>query len=106
LALLPSASVKAYPSDLMVTDGSGTDRCGPWIIERAIRDAREKIDGPPEGFSFHDLRHRLASLLITSGADIKTVQARMRHASAAPRWTPAGTSSSTPTSPPARRSVR
>ena len=32
--------------------------------------------------SFHDLRHYLASLLISSGADIKTVQARMRHASA------------------------
>jgi integrase len=30
----------------------------------------------------HDLRHYLASLLIASGADIKTVQARLRHASA------------------------
>jgi integrase len=29
-----------------------------------------------------NLRHYLASLLIASGADIKTVQARMRHASA------------------------
>src|ERR1700747_3871534 len=57
-------------------------RCGPWIIERAIRDARDKIDGLPEGFTFHDLRHYLASLLIASGADIKTVQARMRHATA------------------------
>jgi hypothetical protein len=28
------------------------------------------------------LRHYLASLLIASGADIKTVQARMRHATA------------------------
>lgn len=28
------------------------------------------------------MRHYLASLLIASGADIKTVQARMRHASA------------------------
>jgi integrase len=82
LALLLSASVKAYPSDMMVTNGPGTDRCGPWIIERAIRDARDKIDGLPEGFSFHDLRHYLASLFIASGADIKTVQARMRHASA------------------------
>jgi len=26
----------------MVTNGPGT---GPWIIERAIRDARDKIDG-------------------------------------------------------------
>jgi integrase len=39
-------------------------------------------DGLAEGFSFHDLRHYLASLLIASGADIKTVQARMRHARA------------------------
>ena len=43
-----------------------------------MREAREKVDGLPKGFSFHDLRHYLASLLIASGADIKTVQARMR----------------------------
>jgi integrase len=46
-----------------------------------------RLDDPrvaqsPEGFTFHDLRHYLASLLIASGADIKTVQARMRHATA------------------------
>jgi integrase len=82
LALLLSASVQVYPSEMMVTNGPGTDRCGPWIIERAIRDVRDKIDGIPEGFSFHDLRHYVASLLIASGADIKTVQARMRHATA------------------------
>jgi integrase len=80
--LLLSASVQKYPSEMMVTNGPGADRCGPWIIERATRDVREKIEGLPEGFSFHDLRHYLASLLIASGADIKTVQARMRHASA------------------------
>ncbi|WP_433357420.1 IS701 family transposase [Microtetraspora malaysiensis] len=34
------------------------------------------------GFRFHDLRHYLASLLIASGADVKIVQARLRHASA------------------------
>lgn len=82
LALLLAASVQKYPSDMMVTNGGGTDRCGPWIIERAMRDVREQMDGLPEGFRFHDLRHYLASLLIASGADIKTVQARMRHASA------------------------
>jgi integrase len=82
LALLLSASVQKYPSTMMVTNGAGADRCPPWLIERAMRDVRDKIDGLPEGFSFHDLRHYLASLLIASGADIKTVQARMRHASA------------------------
>jgi integrase len=65
---------------MMVTNGPGTDRCGPWIIERAVRDAKPKIDGLPEQFSFHDLRHYFASVLIADGADIKTVQARMRHA--------------------------
>jgi integrase len=36
----------------------------------------------PHTFTFHDLRHYLASMLIHDGNDIKTVQARMRHASA------------------------
>ena len=74
--------MQKYRSEMMITNGVGTDPCGPWIIERAIRDIREDIDGLPEGFSFHDLRHYLASLLIASGADIKTVQVRMRHATA------------------------
>jgi len=82
LALLLAASVQKYPSEMLVTNGPGTDRCGPWIIERTMRDIRQQIDGLPEGFTFHDLRHYLASLLIASGADIKTVQARMRHQSA------------------------
>ena|SRR5271168_5217122 len=45
LALLLAASVQAYPSDMMVTNGLGTDRCGPWIIQRAIHDAHEKSTG-------------------------------------------------------------
>jgi integrase len=60
----------------------GVDFAPPWSIERAMRDVRRKVEGLPEKFCFHDLRHYLASLLITSGADIKTVQARMRHATA------------------------
>jgi integrase len=82
LALLLAASVQKYPSTMMVTNGPGTDSARPWIIERAMRVAKTTIDGLPDGFSFHDLRHYMASLLIASGADIKTVQARMRHASA------------------------
>src|SRR5262249_27450559 len=38
--------------------------------------------GLPDGLRYHDLRHYLASLLIASGIDVKTVQARLRHASA------------------------
>ena len=44
--------------------------------------ARVTVDGLPAGFRFQDLRHYFASLLIASGADVKVVQARMRHASA------------------------
>ena len=51
-------------------------------MERATRTTREKVDGLPAGFRYHDLRHHFASLLIASGADVKTVQARLRHASA------------------------
>ncbi|MBA2768527.1 MAG: tyrosine-type recombinase/integrase, partial [Sporichthyaceae bacterium] len=40
------------------------------------------VPGLHEAFRFHDLRHYLASLLIASGADVKVVQARLRHASA------------------------
>jgi len=78
LAMMLSASVAKYPSDYMVTNKRGKP-CAPWTIDAAIADTRGKVDGLPEGFVFHDLRHYLASLLIASGADIKTVQARMRH---------------------------
>jgi integrase len=40
------------------------------------------VPGLPTGFRFHDLRHYFASLLIADGLDVKTVQARLRHASA------------------------
>ena len=99
LALLLAASVKKYGGDRMVTNGGGTDAS---IIERAMRDVREKIDGLPEQFTFHDLRHYLASLLI---AGHKTVQARMRHASAHTTLIPTGICGPMPTSPPARRSA-
>ncbi|MEK8228736.1 tyrosine-type recombinase/integrase [Oerskovia sp. M15] len=50
-------------------------------MTRAVRDARAAA-GLPEEFRFHDLRHYFASLLIAAGADVKVVQARLRHASA------------------------
>jgi integrase len=40
------------------------------------------VEALPEGFRFHDLRHYFASLLIASGADVKVVQRRLRHARA------------------------
>jgi integrase len=60
LALLLSSSVQRYPSPMMVTRGAGGETAPPWVIERKVRAARAKIDGLPEEFSFHDLRHASA----------------------------------------------
>jgi len=68
-----------YPTLLTGEDGR---QLSPWAIERAMRKTRKKVQGLPAGFRYHDLRHYFASLLIASGADVKTVQARLRHASA------------------------
>ena len=54
----------------------------PGPLERAIRSARTKVPGLSPTFRYHDLRHYFASMLIASGADVKVVQARLRHASA------------------------
>lgn len=75
------------------------DRLSPWTIQRSLRKARTAhvdplpadhprdcpgclVPGLPETFSYHDLRHYFASMLIADGADVKKVQAAMRHASA------------------------
>lgn len=81
LALRLSREVARHQGATVVADQYGQP-CAPWRIERAIRSARSEVDGLPEGFRFHDLRHYFASLLIASGLDVKVVQARMRHASA------------------------
>jgi integrase len=99
LTLALSAAVAAGEGRSIVIDELGRPVAGPWVIERAVREARSAhaqpsprghrddcpgclIDGLPVGFRFHDLRHYFASLLIASGLDVKTVQARLRHASA------------------------
>jgi integrase len=76
LALLLSASVQQFPGPTLVTNGRGQP-VGPWIVERAVDRVRQVDE-----LHFHCLRHHLATLLIASGCDVKTVQARMRHASA------------------------
>ncbi|WP_407441551.1 tyrosine-type recombinase/integrase [Rhodococcus sp. (in: high G+C Gram-positive bacteria)] len=82
LADMLAVSVKKRPHDHVVTNGIGGP-APPWLIERWMRSVKTRVGARlPGEFSFHDLRHYLASLLIASGADIKTVQARMRHASA------------------------
>lgn len=51
-------------------------------VQIAFREARAKVKGLRAGFRIHDLRHYYASLLISEGLDVKTVQACLRHGSA------------------------
>ncbi|MCT1985583.1 site-specific integrase [Dermacoccus abyssi] len=80
---VPFELVRMLPSEgeHVVTSEIGR-RSSPWSVERAMRAARGSVEGLPEGFRFHDLRHYFASLLISAGLDVKVVQARMRHKNA------------------------
>jgi integrase len=82
LAAELSAQIARYGRHETLLTGHDGRQLSPWAVERAMRTARKKVQGLPAGFRYHDLRHYLASLLIASGADVKTVQARLRHASA------------------------
>ena len=62
--------------------GADGGQLSPAALGHAMQRVRKKVDGLPAGFRYHDLRHYFASMLIASGADVKTVQARLRHASA------------------------
>lgn len=81
MALELAAHVRRWPGPTVLINADG-EQLGPWAVERAVRAARGKVAGLPGGFRYHDLRHYFASLLIADGADVKTVQARLRHASA------------------------
>lgn len=81
LALELSAHVARWSAETVLVDMLG-QQLAPWTLERAMRTARAKVPGLPPDFRFHDLRHYYASMLIASGADVKVVQARLRHASA------------------------
>ena len=81
LALQLSVHVAVRRAETVLTNEWG-QQLGPWVLERAMRSARAKVPGLPRVFRFHDLRHYFTSLLIASGADVKVVQARLRHASA------------------------
>jgi integrase len=81
LALMVSRHVEDFSTHWVMCDELGR-QMGPWQLQRAFRAARSEVTGLPEGFRFHDLRHYYASLLISSGLDVKVVQTRMRHASA------------------------
>jgi transcriptional regulator with XRE-family HTH domain len=81
IELLPSAQHGQCSAVLIEGEPVVGVQVGAWPPERAIPSARKKVPGLREGFRYHDLRHYLASLLIAHGADVKLVQARLRHAS-------------------------
>lgn len=81
LALELAAHVARTQAETLLVNQYGR-QLTPWTLERAIRSARAKVPGLPPDFRYHDLRHYFASMLIASGADVKIVQARLRHASA------------------------
>lgn len=76
-----SAQVARWPAETLLTSVSGGPLT-PAALERRMRMARGRVPGLSESFRYHDLRHYFASLLISQGADVKVVQARLRHASA------------------------
>lgn len=77
-----AAHLAAYPTD---SDGLVFTLSGKPITRQAFghkwRPAVETA-GLPDGTGFHALRHYYASLLIRHGESVKTVQARLGHASA------------------------
>lgn len=81
LAVMLNANPVKWGSSTIVVGPYGRP-VAPYTIETAFRTARAKVEGLPDGFRIHDLRHYFASLLIAAGLDIKTVQARVRHGSA------------------------
>ena len=94
MALALSAHVAAVGVEQTLFVNEWHQQLSPVTLQRAFRSARKKVieaeikagvpagDRLNEAFRFHDLRHYFASYLIASGVDIKTVQKRMRHASA------------------------
>lgn len=81
MAIALGRNPAAFGSDLIVTTEHGR-QVSPGRANDLFNDARAKVTGLPDDFRLHDLRHYFASLLIAAGLDIKTVQARLRHASA------------------------
>jgi integrase len=83
-----SAQIARHSGYGTLLTGEDGRQLSPWAVERAMRKARKKVQGLPAGFRYHDLSHCFASS--ASGADVETVQAWLRHASAKTTLDPDG----------------
>jgi len=77
-----AAHLQRYPTNDLVFTAEGGQPIRRPVFSRVWRPACNRA-GLPKDRTFHDLRHFYASLLIRHGESIKTVQARLGHASAA-----------------------
>jgi integrase len=66
---------------LIFTIEKGEPLSRTWFSRAVWHSAVQKA-GLPDGLTFHDLRHFYASLLISRGASVKVIQARLGHKSA------------------------
>ncbi|UOE43091.1 tyrosine-type recombinase/integrase [Agromyces larvae] len=80
LALELNKMPAKFGSDTIVVNPFGR-KASTTMLNAEFKAAREKVNGLPDGFRLHDLRHYYASLLIASGLDVKTVSTLVRHAS-------------------------
>jgi integrase len=71
------------PEGLLFVDDDGLPLLRPRFSRDVWRPAVAAVDAVPHGTGMHDLRHFYASLLIRHGESVKTVQARLGHATAA-----------------------
>ncbi|MBF4549204.1 site-specific integrase [Pseudoclavibacter sp. VKM Ac-2888] len=81
LALELNRVPQKWGSETLVVGAFGRT-VSPYRIEEEFRRVRGNVQGLPDGFRIHDLRHYFASLLIHEGLSVKVVQARLRHSSA------------------------
>ncbi|MCD2117782.1 site-specific integrase [Rhodococcus pyridinivorans] len=75
--------LKGMPEDALVFPASRGGYLRANNVRRRWWDKAVKASGVPEGLTPHELRHTAASLAITAGANIKTLQRMLGHASAA-----------------------
>ena len=85
-AVRDACAVLAKRADELTAEAERLTR-SPRASVRERQEAKDKAEEAraqvlPARFRYHDLRHYYASALIAAGADVKVVQARLRHASA------------------------